>query len=550
MTGCGAATVPQIQGAGHESPWAGRTVRTTGVVTATAARGFYLQDPTGDGDPATSDAVFVFTAGPARVSVGDRLEVAGTVHEFVPGGERTGNRSVTELTRPSLSLLDRGVPLPAEIVLGAAGRWPPASGIGAAADFFESIEGMRVRVTAAVAVSPLNDHGEIFVRAAGMPAAAGLNARGGLTIAEGDFNPERVQVQLGRDTLRGARPGIDVGAKLADVTGVIGYAFGNYELRITTTFAYEPSTLERERTSLVRSADKLTIASFNAGNLGPHSRGDGRHDLIVRQIAVHLCGPDILALQEIQDDDGAADSGHTAATGLMRRLIERLAAAGAPRYRYADIAPADGEDGGQPGANIRAGFLYDPSRVTLVDGSLRRIGHKGEPAFAQSRKPLLAEFRFGGRRLAVINVHLASRRGSTPLFGRVRPPIVSANAQRRETQAAIIAAEVDRIATSDAGAEIVVLGDFNDFDFSPPLRILGAAGGGLVNLVATLPERERYTYIYEGNSQALDHVLVSESLAATAEVDIVHFNAEFAVQSSDHDPVLVRLRPGNRNAGP
>jgi hypothetical protein len=149
----------------------------------------------------------------------------------------------------------------------------------------------------------------------------------------------------------------------------------------------------------------------------------------------------------------------------------------------------------------------------------------------------------------VINVHLTSKRGSTPLFGRIQPPI-DGNARQREAQARLIAAEVDRIAASDARAAIVVLGDFNDFDFSLPLEVVGAGGGGLVNLVSTLPERERYTYIYEGNSQALDHVLVSESLAATAEVDIVHCNAEFAVQSSDHDPVLVRLTPGHRSAGP
>lgn len=546
MNGCGAVAVSQIQGAGHESPLAGRAVRTTGVVTATVTRGFYLQDPAGDGDPATSDGVFIYTAAPAPVSVADRVQVDGTVNEFVPGGERTGNRSVTEVTRPSVRVLERGVILPPEVVLGPAGRWPPADGgVEAAADFFESIEGMRVRVTAAVAVSPLDDRGEIFLRPAGVSATAGVNRRGGLTIAAGDFNPERVQLQLGR----GARPELNVGARLAAVTGVVSYAFGHYEVRVAEPLSFQPGALVRERTALLRSAERLTIASFNAGNLGPHRRDEGRQDLLARQVAVHLRSPDILALQEIQDDDGTADSGTTSATQLMQRLIDRLVAAGAPRYRYADIAPADGRDGGEPGGNIRAGFLYDPSRVTLVEGSLRRIGNAGGSAFARSRKPLLAEFRFAGRQFTVINVHLTSKRGSTPLFGRVQPPI-DGNARQREAQAGLIAAELDRIAASDARAAIVVLGDFNDFDFSLPLEIVGAAGGGLVNLVSTLAERERYTYIYEGNSQALDHVLVSASLAATAEVDIVHCNAEFAVQSSDHDPVLVRLTPGNRSADP
>jgi hypothetical protein len=87
-----------------------------------------------------------------------------------------------------------------------------------------------------------------------------------------------------------------------------------------------------------------------------------------------------------------------------------------------------------------------------------------------------------------------------------------------------------------------VLGDLNEHEFRPPLAALVARG--LVNLVTQLPENDRYSYNYEANSQLLDHILVSAGLAGEAEVDIVHMNADYPFdrQTSDHDPIVARLR--------
>ncbi|MBA3563598.1 MAG: endonuclease/exonuclease/phosphatase family protein [Gammaproteobacteria bacterium] len=556
FAGCGALAIPAIQGAGHESPLTGREITTQGYVTAVDRRGFYLQDEEGDGDSATSDAIVVFTENRPQVAVGERLEVQARVQEFVPGGTRTGNLSVTELTKPSIRRLGRLDALPPPVIIGPPGRMPPVSNIDDdglasfdpaddAIDFFESLEAMRVRIEQPVTVSALNDYGELFVLPGRGKSATGRNARGGITIAAGDFNPERVQLQLDRELPGGLRRAPDVGVALGDIVGVVGYSFGNYEVRATEPFDIGPARLRREITRLEAAHGQLTIASFNVHNLGAH-RGTahdlpGRFAALARRIVSHLRSPDIVAVQEILDSDGTGDSGGVDAGATAARLIQELTAAGGPRYRYVDVAPRDGADGGVPGGNIRAGFLYNPARVSLVEGSLRRIEgvrQTGGNAFVASRKPLVAEFSFHDRRLIIVNVHLSSKRGSTPLFGRVRPP-VDGNADRRTAQAAAIAAYLDGIAGTDAG--IIVLGDFNDFDFSQPLQIIGASAGGLVNLLGTLPERERYTYIFEGNSQALDHVLVSPSLAANAELDVVHINAEFVDRVSDHDPILVRL---------
>jgi predicted extracellular nuclease len=174
--------------------------------------------------------------------------------------------------------------------------------------------------------------------------------------------------------------------------------------------------------------------------------------------------------------------------------------------------------------------------------------HAGElaGAFADSRKPLVAEFTIGERTLFVIGNHFTARSGSGAFFGREQPPPVR-GADKRVDQATIVGEFVGELLQRDDDALVVVLGDFNDFDNSETLATLAAAGGQapLTNLVvAELPMEERYSYVFEGNSQALDHLLVSPALGEAlvpGGFDIVHVNAEYADQVSDHDPLVARF---------
>jgi predicted extracellular nuclease len=162
-------------------------------------------------------------------------------------------------------------------------------------------------------------------------------------------------------------------------------------------------------------------------------------------------------------------------------------------------------------------------------------------AFNASRKPLAGEFMYNGHQVFVIGNHFNSKGGDQPLFGRFQPPARVSEVQRHQ-QAQIVHDFVASILALDHDANVVVLGDLNDFDFSDTLTIL-RSGGVLLELMAGLPDNERYTYDFEGNSQALDHILVSPHLqsAAAPDYDIVHVNAEFADQASDHDPQLAKL---------
>jgi uncharacterized protein len=571
------ARIHDLQGAAHLSPFNGQDVSgVEGVVTVERSSSFWMQDPTPDNDAATSDGILVFGSGlGALVNVGDHVTVSGRVLEFRPGGETTDNLTTTEITTPGLSVavLSSGNPLPAPTVVGMGGRVPPStvieddasgsvetSGVFDPAtdgiDFYESLEGMRVQVNQALAVGPRNSFGEIPM-VGDQSALAGLDSvRGGILVRPNDFNPERIILD---DTLL-ATPVVNVRDGFATpVLGVMDYSFGNFKLNITAPLTRVDGGLQREVTRAPRDQE-LVVGTYNVENLDPSDAGAfARHAGL---IVDHLRSPDLLAIEEIQDNDGATNSSVTDASVTWELLIDAIRAAGGPAYQYRQIDPVDDQDGGEPGGNIRVGFLFrtdrglsfidrpggtstTPTTVVAHPAGPRLSFSPGrvdpqDPAFVDTRKSLAGEFRMRGKKVFVVANHFSSKTADDPLFGRVQPP-VRASETARHAQAQVVNDFVDQLVAADSRANVIVLGDINDFEFSQTVQLL--EGGVLTTLMASLPKPERYSYVFEGNSQVLDQILVSNRLLRRFLVDYdpVHVNAEFADQASDHDPQVARL---------
>ncbi|OKH25599.1 hypothetical protein NIES593_04500 [Hydrococcus rivularis NIES-593] len=546
----GTVEISAIQGESQTSSLVGQTVKTTGIVTAVDERGFYLQDAEGDGNDATSEGIFVFTDSAPTVAVGDELEIEGTVQEFVPGGKDTGNLSLTQIVSPTIATKSTGNDLPAAVVLGKGGRTPPTEIVENdnfevfdpqedAIDFYESLEGMRVTIQNPVAVSPTNEFGEIWtVTDEGVLATPGLNSRGGIPLQADDTNPERIQVQLDAQVLPDFEARVKVADKLSDVTGVVNYNFGNYEVVATEAFEVTDGGLGQEETTLVSTESQLTVASYNVLNLDPSDTEQIAQ--IAAQIVNNLKSPDILALQEIQDNSGATDDGTTAGDRTLQALADAIAAAGGPTYQFAEVPPADGTSGGQPGGNIRVAYLYNPQRVQLNKNSLQSLDVE---AFNDSRDPLVADFTFNGETVTIINNHWTSRVGSTPIFGATQP-FVQAGEDERNAQAEVVNNFVDGLLAKNPDANVIVTGDLNTFEFTDTLSRLAGEGDErvLTNLIGKATDDATYSYNFQGNSQSLDHIFASDRLYENAEYDSVHINADFSTQASDHEPILGRFR--------
>ncbi|WP_229695954.1 5'-nucleotidase C-terminal domain-containing protein [Paenibacillus albidus] len=581
-----ASEVPRIhdiQGESHTSDFASQTVTDVeGIVTQYGYyfsdgkyRGFFMQDPQPDNNPNTSEAIYVFSTNEAeKPAIGDLVSVTGKVSEYNEGS--SSNLTSTQITPTSLKKLASGQAQPEPVVLGKGGRVIPSSLIDNdemkefqpeedAIDFYESLEGMLVKLPTPAILSPYWTSGNGNSLLYNIPTRVDndfqdvITPAGGLVLkGAGNLNPQRLLIAY-------SNPGMEVGTGdtfAGDVTGVIGYNNGNFKVIPANGSlpSITPNPTQQETTTLTAQDSKLLIASYNIENYYP-GVGPAKTQKLAESITANMKKPDIIGVVEMQDGDGEADSGTVEADASA--LITAIQNAGGPLYKYVDIAPENKKDGGAPGGNIRVGFLYNPARVQLADSV---NGEKGsatqavaydaasgkltynpgriapaDSAFASSRKPLAAQFEFQGEQIIVIANHFNSKGGDNGPFGKTQPPVLSSETQRHQI-AAIVNAFTKDILTANPDANIVALGDLNDFQFTETATIL--KGNELDNLIDKLPVNEQYTYTYDGNSQVLDHILVSKNLSAAAQVDVVHLNADFPASRgrvSDHDAVMAQI---------
>lgn len=568
VTGETGLKIRDIQGQSHTSPYKDKNVvDIPGVVTQVVDNSnFYMQDPNPDENSQTSEGLLVYKPSHG-VAVGDSVTVSGLVKEWVLDGyaeKLQTDLAMTEINAQSgkVTKVSSGNKLPTPLVIGRD-VIPPTSVIDNdqfltfdpaedGIDFYESLEGMLVSIENPTVTGP-QKFGEVPV-ITGQVDGKEYTKEGTPLLTKENQNPEKMLLQLD-DRSFVTKAGDSFAGT---VTGVVSYTFSNF--KILTKAADLPELVERERanevTTIQKEDDKLTIAGYNIENFA--ASDTVKRDKLAKSMVENMGSPDIIGLVEVLDDSGETNNGVVKADTNYKALSEAIQGFGGPTYAWTEIAPEDGKDGGVPGGNIRVGYLYNPDRVTLNEapkgdattgvayenGSLTLNPGRIDPtnaAFNSSRKPLAAEFTFQDEEVIVINNHFNSKGGDQPLFGKNQPPHLESESQRLQI-ATIVNNFVSDVKEKNEDANVVVLGDLNDFEFSAPLAAL--KGDDLTNLVETLPASERYTYNYQGNAQVLDHILVSNNLAEAATLDIVNFNSPYMEEhgrASDHDALVAQL---------
>ncbi|MFF2193484.1 endonuclease/exonuclease/phosphatase family protein [Streptomyces sp. NPDC058157] len=572
--------IHDIQGTTRISPLNGKAVADVqGIVIGVrtyGSRGFWIQDPDADDNPATSEGIFVFTSSAPTVAVGDAVKVSGTVGEYVPGGAASGNQSVTQIAKPTVTVLSSGNALPEATVVNeysVPAEYAPAGDPAAggsingltlepsryALDYYESLEGMNVRIGNSRVVGATDPYAEMWVTVKGWENT--LKRGGTLYGSYESQNTGRLQVQQLAPLAQQPFPVANVGDRLTGTTeGPLDFnQFGGYTLAARTLGTVKAGTLAPEKTK-AQSPGELAVATYNVENLDP-SDPQEKFDNLAKAVVQNLASPDIVALEEIQDDNGAKNDGTVSAEETIEKFTAAIAAAGGPAYQWRSISPENNKDGGEPGGNIRQVFLFNPARVSFTDraagdavtatGVAKENGKAAlthspgridpaNPAWADSRKPLAGEFVFRGRTVFVIANHFSSKGGDEGLTSQHQPPVRKSE-DKRLLQAQAVNTFVKEILAADKNADVLALGDINDFEFSNTAKAL-EDGGVLYSAIKSLPKAERYSYVYQGNAQVLDQILVSPAIKNYA-YDSVHINAEFSVQNSDHDPQVLRFRP-------
>lgn len=576
--------IHDIQGAGHTSPFNNQVVEgIEGVVTYSFTLSgsiyYHIQTPDElvDNDQKTSEAIILYSGRNAwPIQVGDLVSVSGKVSEYAIDGYDDRQQTDMKVTQINVrddqggkvTVLKRGVSLPKPIIIDETNL--PTEFIDSdylaifnpdvdAIDFWESLEGMRVQVGNVKATAP-QEHGDLVTV---LETAATNTLHGGVLLEQNNQNANRIQFRLEPNG-----PGREFEVATGDtfngpIIGVVGYSYQNYKIYVSLDemkVAHRKGNATPEKTTIVKADDKLTIASYNLENFSNNTKTTtaDKARKLARAFAIDMQNPDIIGVTEVQDNNGP-DAGDSKAAASYERLIQAIKDAGGVQYEYVNIDPVNNEDGGQPNANIRVGFLYNPARVTLTEGiphgnATTAVGYENgklthnpgriEPnnaAFKSSRKPLVAQFEFQGESIIVIANHWNSKSGDTPLFGSTQPPIYGSEVQRKQI-ANIVHGFIADIKAKNPEANVVSVGDFNDFQFSDSLKI--HEGNLMTNMINKVETADRYSYVYQGNSQVLDHILVSNNLVDQTEIDILHINADFtdmAGRASDHDPILVQI---------
>lgn len=567
-------SIAQVQGDKAKSPYENQQVRVRGIVTAKNRNGIFVQTPDDkvDGDPATSEGIYVFLGQTSSYGgdIGDLVEATGTVQEYIPRAESFGF-TITELGKADVKKISTKNPLPAPVTLTSNDLVPNKL------DVLERYEGMRVRVDALVVTGPTGGRtdekswvttsdGVFFGTLPGVPrpireAGAEIFVAAGLklpnTVSWFDTNPEMLRVDS--DALGGKPIDVTAGATVKNLIGVMDYGYRHYTLLVDP--ATSP-TVEGVKafTPVSAAADReVTVGSFNIENFFDDEKNSDNieketilsHDyfqkrlnkasLAIRKV---LTMPDVLGVEEVEN------------LKVLKKLAVKInsdaVASGLPDPKY-DAYLDEGNDL----RGIDSGFLVKSTKIKVLetkqlakDETLDFEGRKDDKLF--DRPPFLVRVQAIDPKssdpltLTVIVNHLKSYLGidSDRDGPRVR--------EKRKQEAEWLGNFVVERAKTNPDERLLLCGDFNAFLFNDGFNdLIGTLKGkpdqrvtnpsktyatGLYDLADFIAVANKYSYVHDGSTQVLDHILVNKKLSLSLlKFGYARLDADFpAVWADDH----------------
>jgi len=595
----GAEVLPihQVQGPEPRSRYEGQRVTVRGVVTGVTAAGFFLQETVPDQDPATSEGLYVYTGSGPGVAPGDLLEVEGTVVEYTPAADPVAP-PLTELVSASWQRLARDYPLPSPVPLSLAFPDP-----GGGWEQLEAVEGMRVAVDQLVVTGPsLGRVDEPSASASSTGVFFGVVAGHPRPFREPGFplwddppqgqpprwdgNPELLRVNS--TCLAGALPrDVAAGAVLRDLVGPLTFAFRRFTLCPEPDFS-QAATPPLPAPPPEPAFGTLVVASWNLQRFYDH-RDDPTSDepvltpeawtrrkgKLVAAVREYLRFPQVLVLEEVESLEVLQE--------LAQAIGQEASASLGQEVRYAALV-SPGPNPAEPKvgmlvANVLRGVHLEVLEAAPILQEERLANPDGSQPPLFDRPPLFAHLAVRAWRrapveLALVGVHLRSMNGllSTAAGSNGWRSEGARVRAKRAAQGEALARWVDRFQQEHPQLPLLLLGDFNAFEVSDGVvDVLGTVAGApapaeevvlptqdlvqqdLRVLTRWEPLGQRYSYVYDGSAQALDHALVSQSLeerGVRVQVARPRLAADWPetlrqdpgpLRLSDHDPLLLLL---------
>lgn len=612
--------IAKVQGEGNSSPVVGQNLKVTGVVTARTRTGFFLQTPDdkADADKNTSEGLFVFTRTepPAEADIGNFVTVTGTVEEFRRDNEPLA-LTVTELSmrkdRDEIKIVSKLNPLPKPIVLVASDFMSNTP------DCLEKYEGMRVQVDEMTVSAPTGGRVDIKtftsvsdgafwgvlkpvprpfrepgrdIREFTSPAEKEKFQKAYPKAAIYDSNPAVIRVdcddQIPSLTQRLVpnKCEFPAMAEVKGLTGVLHYGYARYTLLTDPDNRFTAGTSTKPNPLPVPTARQFVVAGMNLENFfDDQDDPDIKEEVAMPEAFARRLQKISLAIRDFMQSPDVIGVVEVENLAALKRLAAKLnadtVAAGKSDPKY-EAYLIDGNDG----RGIDNGFLAKTSRVKVIetkqfgkDDKYKNPDTK-EDNFVNDRPPLMLRASIEDSKtgqpfeFTVIVNHLKSFLG-------YNDPKQQENVRlKKKLQAEFLAKLVQARQTANPKENIILLGDFNSYQFNDGIMdqigtIIGKpavkeavliASDDLVNpdltdLVEAIGVPQRYSYVYDGNAQALDHIIISENLRKhTTGFGFARINADYPEayrndagrieRFSDHDPAIAIFTMDDVTAGP
>lgn len=575
-------TISEIQGTTHTSPYNNKEVtKVKGVVTAIVGKGFYMQSLKADNNQTTSEGIYVETKGELP-NKGDYVSVDGLVKEIQFGRPNPSDLTVTSIQASNLQLISKNHKVKATVI--DPHKIPKKVYIGKfneklnikknAMDYYESLESMLVKVNKPMVTGVSEDHGEISVVPEYGKYVTNKTNNGGIRYTYDNEQTQRVLVQ---DKLFKITEGPRYDGRYKDpsftpnpgdvftapIEGILTYNYSNYKLINTNELPkLKDMGFKRDKNKFNYDKNKLNVVSYNIENFTIADGGEKRVEILAKQVRDYLKTPDIIGLAEVGDDDGGNVKDRTVVSSekTLTAIVNEIKKVTGVEYKYMVINPEDGKDGGWPEMHIRNAILYRTDKLeapyinqgnAIVDTDIQngkltynpgRLGN-GKDFFKDVRKSLVAHLQLKNSKKDVFVVvnHLKSKRFDDKIYSK-NQPVKRASENLRIPEGEYIGAFLKKINKQKPNAIILSMGDMNDFEFSPTLKAMKT--DVMVSAVEQLPKNQRHTYIYQGNAQVLDNLLVNKKYAKKMKVDILNINSESTKAQgyfSDHDPIFIQI---------
>lgn len=503
-----------IQGDGDSSAVVGEEHATEGVVVgqlqgSSKLDGFYLQDPDGDGNPDTSDGIFVYAPGSEAVSEMDTVRVRGTVAEFRDGTQISNVSLVINCEKDPVTVAPTMVTLP----MTDLGDW-------------EKVEGMLVKVTNELFVSDVYD---LVYRGETTLSADGINLSPTNVVLPGPTAPAAYhQANLLKSILlddgstwtnpwypsdpvpyTGPEGTLRVGDTANDLVAVLGQSY-TYRLQPTTSHNISFTYNARPMTP-ADVGGTIKVGTFNLHNYWTTIGGRGassEEQLDIQRSkladAILNMGVDIIGLQELESFHIDTDSSND--DEAVADLVDVLnTTAGSEIWAY--ISTPDTYSNTNAIIN---GIIYQMARVEPVGPS----SWLDDPAFDNARPPIAQTFNAEGEIFTVVTNHFKSKSctDATGLDEDQDDGQACYNATR-VAEAEALVGFVNDLQISSGDDDVVVLGDLNVYIMEDPALVLGAPSSGIMDQVgAFIPTDERRSYNYFAESGELDYIYTSDEM--------------------------------------